>query len=312
MYSIKKIFIKRAYFVLCLFIFSIFGGCEHNIETNITVVPKNFKIQVPYKVDNVGIILNTFWGPDKINHKLYLDNNSPTWANNNIIRENKSVSNSKNFAYESKVADGTFIHDEVYICDSISLGQVTFKNFDFYKISNEPYAGKNEVGDGALGENLISKGIWKIDFKNKIITFASSLDSLGEMQNAKLLPCKFIDKAIEMEVTLRGKNIKIFQLDLGFNGMMMMPLEEFMPIEMGNKLMFFDSLRFSTPSSFEDLENTHALDTISIDRNYYLATLTTNKLVKETLIGRRFFERFEFLILDYLNKSVYVSKNTIH
>ncbi len=37
---------------------------------------------------------------------------------------------------------------------------------------------------------------------------------------------------------------------------------------------------------------------------------STNKLVKEPLIGRFFFEQFEFLILDYLNKAVYISKNS--
>ncbi len=312
MHSIENSFAKQLCFVVSLFTYSVFDGCAQNIGTNITVAPKHFKIQIPYEVDNVGIILNTFWGSDKINHKLYLDNDSPTWTNNNVIQNNKSVSKSKDFSYRTSVADGTFIHGDVYVCDSISLGQVTFKNFGFYKISGETHAGKNEKVEGALGENLLSEGIWKIDFKNKSITFASSIDSLGEMTDAQLFPCKFTDKAIEVEVTLRDKNTKKFELDLGFNGMMIMPLKEFTLIEIGNKRIYTDSRRFSTPSSFEVVENTHAFDTIKINRNYFLTTITTNKLIKETLIGRLFFERFEFLILDYLNKSVYVSKKTFY
>ena len=281
-------FIKRYYFVSFLFIFSVFNGNTQNIGTNITVVPGHFKIKIPYEVDKVGIILNTFWGSGKIKHKLYFDNNSPTWANDHVIQNNKSVSKSKNISYKSTVADGTFIKGEVYICDSISIGEVTFKNFGFYKISNEPYAGKYEAGEGALGENLLSTGIWKIDFKNKMITFASSLDSIGEMQNALLLPSKFTDKAIKIEVSFLHRTTKIFQLDLGFNGMMIMPLDEFNSLELGNKLIFTDFLRFSTPSSFEDIENTTALDTIKINRKDYWTSLSTNKMAKEPLIGRGF------------------------
>ena len=115
-----------------------------------------------------------------------------------------------------------------------------------------------------------------------------------------------------MEVTFPHGSTKIFQLDLGFNREMIIPLDEFKLIEIGNKRISTDYLRFSTPSSFEDIENTTAFDTIKINRNYYLTGLTTNKLVKERLIGLLFFERFEFLILDCLNKAVYISENTIY
>jgi hypothetical protein len=312
MHAVKMFFIKRIYFELCLIIYVICIGCAQNIQKNITVVPEHFKIRIPYEVDKVGIILSTFWGSDKIKHKLYFDNNSPTWANDRVIQNNRSVLKAKNLSYKSTAADGTFIKGEVYTCDSISIGQVTLKNFDLYKISNEPYAGKYAMGEGALGENLLSEGVWKIDFKNKMITFASSIDSIGEMQNAQLLPCKFNDKAIEIEVTFLHRTTKIFQLDLGFNGAMIIPLDEFKSIENGNKAVDTESLRFSTPSSFEDVENMTVLDSIKINRNYYLESLSANKLVKERLIGRLFFEHFEFLILDYLNKSVYISKNAFY
>jgi hypothetical protein len=257
----------------------------------------------------VGIVLNTSWGSDKINHKLYLDNDSPTWASNNVIQNNKSVSKSRVFSYRTTVADGTFIHDDVYVCDSISLGNVTFKNFGFYKISGETHPGKNEKVEGTFGENLLSVGVWKIDFKNKLITFASSIDSLREMSYAQSFPCKFTGNSIEVEINLRNISTKKFELDLGFNGMMILPLKEFTQIEIGNKRIYTDSLRFSTPSSSEIVENIHAHDTIKINRSFFLTTLTTNKLIKETLIGRLFFERFEFIILDYPDRLVFVSKN---
>lgn len=308
----RIIFKKGIGFLLWVFTYLIFSGCTRNTVTKITIVPKHFKIQLPYETDRVGIILNTFWGRNKIRHKLYLDNNSPTWTNDQVIQNNQSVSKSKNISYRTTVADGSFINGDVYICDSISLGQVTFNHFAFYKIAGKPQAGIYEQGEGVMGDNLLSLGIWKIDFKNKIITFASSLDSIGEIQDAQLLPSKFIDNTIEMELKFQHKKAQSFQLDLGFNGMLMMPLDEFIPFEVGNKPIYADSLRFSTPSGFKLIENRNAIDTIRINQKLYWVILDANKSVREKLVGLRFFERFEFLILDYVNRTVYISKKSFY
>jgi hypothetical protein len=302
---------KGISFLQCSCIYLIFGGCSQNTEINITVTPKHFKIEIPYETDRAGIILNTFWGSEKTSHKLYLDNNSPTWANDHVIQNNKSVSKSKNISYRSTVADGSFIKGDVYICDSLSLGQVTFNHFAFYKISGRSYAGKTDLGEGVIGDNLLSQGIWKIDFKNQKIIFASSMDSIGDLQNAQLLPCKFTDNTIEIELEFLHKKTKTFQLDLGFNGMLIMPLEEFMSFEIGKKI-YADSFRFSTPSGFELVENRHVWDTVKIGQKLYFPGLDANKSVKEKLIGLRFFEQFKFSILDYVNKAVYISKKSFY
>jgi hypothetical protein len=264
----RILFTKVTGFLQCAGIYLIFSGCNQNTEINITVTPKHFKIEIPYETDRAGIILNTFWGADRISHKLYLDNNSPTWANDRVIQNNKSVSKSKNTSYRSTVADGSFIKGDVYICDSISLGQVTFNHFGFYKISGKSYAGKTELGEGVIGDNLLSKGIWKIDFKNKKITCASSMDSIGELQNAQLLPCTFNDNTIEVKLEFPHKKAKTFQLDLGFNGMLIIPLEEFVSFEVGKRI-YADSFRFSTPSGFELVENRNTWDTVKIGQKLY-------------------------------------------
>jgi len=64
---------------------------------------------------------------------------------------------SKNISYRSTVADGSFIKGDLYICDSLSLGQVTFNHFGFYKISGKSYVGKAEPGEGVMGDNLFSR-----------------------------------------------------------------------------------------------------------------------------------------------------------
>jgi hypothetical protein len=115
---------------IILFLFCTLTACGQNNRAITTVTPKHFKVELPYQVDNTGIILDSYWGADKIRHKLYFDNNAPVWANSNLIRDNKSLRRSKKLLYKTSLADGTRIRGDVYTCDSISLGQVTFRNVD--------------------------------------------------------------------------------------------------------------------------------------------------------------------------------------
>jgi hypothetical protein len=90
------------------------------MESDITVTPKHFKIEMPYVADRAGIILNTAWGADKVNHKLYLDNNSPTWVSDRVVQNNSSVSRSKNTSYRTTVANGSLIRE---MCISVTAFQ---------------------------------------------------------------------------------------------------------------------------------------------------------------------------------------------
>jgi hypothetical protein len=188
---------------------------------------------------------------------------------------------------------------------------VTFSHLDFYKISGKSYAGKGERGDGAIGENIMSKGIWKIDFKNQKIIFASGIDSIGKLNDAQLLPSKFSEHTIEIELLFPNRKTQVFQLDLGFNGTLIMPLEEFGTFEAGKKI-FRDSFRLSTPSDFELVENMTVEDTVLVNQKLYWVFLNANKSVKYKLVGLGFFQRFEFLILDYLHNEVYISKKALY
>src|SRR5216684_2950819 len=74
-----------------LFLFCTLHICGQNKRAITTVTPKHFKVELPYQADNIGIILDSYWGADKIRHKLYFDNDAPAWANSNMIRDNKSI-----------------------------------------------------------------------------------------------------------------------------------------------------------------------------------------------------------------------------
>ena len=275
-------------------------GCCQNIDLDINVKPTSFKMLISFETNNRGIIIDTYWGANKIKNELLWDNNSPTWANEKVTSDNKSILRSKNFFYSTTTADGRPIQGNIYSCDSISLGQVTFVNVPFYKISDQM--------KGVFGDNLISKGVWEIDFRERKMIFASSIDSMKDLEQAELFSSNFTNDGIKISVSFRNNISEDVELDFGFNGGILLPISDFIQITKENNNRYKSDLQFSTPSSKQILENTQAMDTIRIQKNMFSTIIITNKLAKEKLIGLGFFEQFEFVIFDYKNKLFYVSK----
>jgi hypothetical protein len=290
----------RVWFTLGMMLQIMCGSCQ-NTGSDINVKPSNFKLIIPFQLHNQSIIIDTYWGADKIKNELLWDNNSPTWVNEKVIRNNKSISKSKNFFYSTTTADGTSIRGRVYSCDSISLGQVTFVNVPFYKISDQL--------TGVFGDNLISKGVWEINFRESKMIFASSPDSLEDfIKQAQLFPSNFTEDGIKILISFRNNTTEDVDLDFGFNGEILLPMPDFLQIAKGNDNITKRTLQLSTPGNKNSLESTLALDTIQIQKDTFIAIISTNKLATEKLIGCGFFEQFEFVILDYKNKLFYVSK----
>ena len=275
-------------------------GRSQDAGLAIEIIPKSFKIVVPFEVNNKGIIFETFWGSDKAKYELLWDNNSPTWVNEKVIRESKSILKIKNISYSTTTANGESIHGDVYNCDSISLKQVTFKNVPFYEISDQM--------KGVFGENLISRGIWEINFKNKLMVFTSSIDSLEDIKNAELLPSKFANNVITIIITFHNKVRKNVELDFGFNGGILLPTSDFSEVTKGNNKIYKRDLQFSSPGSANILETTNAYDTVLMHKMTLTTFISTNSRVKDKLIGRAFFEKFDFVIFDYKNRLFYISK----
>jgi len=280
-------------------------SCTHNSPPKAFTFPKHFNVQVPFRRDNKGIIISTYWGLANKEYQLYLDNHSPTWANDDIISNNPSASKSNDFLFSTTTADGKSIEGDVYLCDSISIGNLRFKNVLFYNISNKQIAGKS---DGVIGENIMSEGIWKIDFRDNILTIASSVDSIKEMEQTILLPAVFTSKAIEVEAGFRNGIKKKVELDLGYNGYIMMSSFAFDSIAEGNKKSYKESRQISTPAGSANIEDISVSDSILIGQRRFNTVISTNQLVKESLIGLNFFSQFDFIIIDYVNKAVYISK----
>jgi len=290
----------RCYMLVFLLVLQ--NGDTRSQDTNATshLIPKNFKTIMPLEINERGIVIPTYWGQNKIRVDLLWDNNSPTWANEGIIRDVTPVSKSKNYFYSTTTADGSGIKGNIYECNKISLGDITFLNIPFYEI--------DDPMQGAFGDNMISKGIWEINFKAKKIIFTSNMDSLEDLDQAQLLPANFANDVIKIPVHFRNNITENIDVDFGFDDFILLPEPDFIKIIKGNDKTYKRAMQFSTPAKTDTLINTYAFDTISIQDNKFKTVFCSNEKASEKLIGLRFFEQFDFVIFDYPNKLFYISK----
>ena len=299
------------HFFLLVLICSSFN-CSRNLQPNVIIQPANFKIQIPARFNKYGVLINTYWGKDSVEHLLYWDNHSPSWADFNILKDSVTLIKSQKYNYRTTTAEGANIHGDVYMCNKISLGNVVFFDVPFYNIAQQKTRQWNDKIAGVFGEELINKGIWEIDFKNEVITFTSSLDSLVNLNGASFLPSRFKDGIIELKVTFQKNIERALDVDMGYNGVILIPLHLFNIVSLDNKRTLTDTLLFSTPGGSENVLNHLALDSVKIGKNYYPVSIASNQSDKEMLIGAGFFKQFEFVIFDYINGAIYVSNKKLY
>lgn len=289
---------------LAILIFVAFG-CSNRKISVIDISPKHFKVQMPFMLAGRGIIINTYWGSEKKHHVLCLDNNSPSWIKSSLIQYDQSFIKSSNLGFKTTTADGSPIQGDVGICDSLSFENILFRNIPFYVMPDNSKDNKND--DGVFGIDVMSKGIWKIDFKNSELTFASSIDSFTEINQADVFSATFDQQSITVNVDFGNSNIKKMTIDLGYNGYMIMPLKEFTEINSSNKISFSLN-RFNTPASENIVKNISISDTVNINHEWFFTFVSSNIMVKNRLIGLEFFKKFEYVIFDFVNKRMYLPK----
>jgi hypothetical protein len=280
-------------------------GCNNQMNSAIGISPQNFKVQTHFRLSGRGIIIDTYWGSEKKHHVLRLDNHSPSWIKSSQIKYDKSFIKSGNLSFKTSTADGTRIQGDVGICDSLTFENIILREIPFYIMPNNPK--DNKSYDGVFGGDLMSKGIWKIDFKNDKLTFASNIDSFKEIGQAEVIPAIFAGGSITIDVMFENNVIKTMAVDLGYNGDLLMPLEEFNRISSQNEI-FTTPARFKTPASDNIINSLSIVDTININHNWFFAIVSSNENVKQRLIGLQFFRRFDFVIFDFIEKQIYIPR----
>ncbi len=232
-----------------------------------------------------------------------------------MLQENVGLSKSNEFLYSTSTADGKKIAGDVYIARSIDIGTIRFKNVVLYNIPGEANwifpdgtIGKAKFPDGTIGENIMSEAVWELDFKYKQVTMASEIDSIKESRPMEKLPATFTARGIEMEVQFGNNRKEKIALDLGYNNSIILPAASFANIFAGSKKLYKTPAQFSTPAAVSEVENTVNRDTVQIGSQRFNILVTTNSLATEKLAGLELLRLFDFIIIDYPNRQLYVSK----
>ena len=283
----------------------IFLGCGCQKKTAIHVFPRAFNIQVPMTFNDRGIVIKTYWGAEKKCHLLRLDNFSPSWIQSSAAGYSSSFKKSGQ-RFKTSTADGTSIKGAVGICDSLVFESLLFTEVPFYVMATVPNDKRND--DGVFGADLMSAGVWKLDFLHGLLTFASSLDSIDGLDRAEVLYSTFTDNHTKIEVKFGSGITKTMSIDLGYNGYLLLPMDEFEQLRQ-SKYVVPGTATFSTPASRSVVEQRSFLDTVKINPHQFLTVVASNEKVKERLVGWRFFKQLDFMIIDFINRKVYLPKN---
>ena len=256
-------------------------------------------------LDKRGIIINTYWGEQKTHHVLFLDNLSPSWIDTSVSNHENSLVKSSILKFKTLTADGTRVRGDVAYCDSLLFEGVQFKSVPFYVMPNN--FGHLNTDDGVFGGDLMSTGIWEIDFRRRILIFTSELDSLQDMANSEILPTVFNKDYIKIEVELGKGVVKTAAVDLGYHGDIILPMEDYLAIRTSNK-KFSRPSKFTTPASESVVNDLFFFDTVKLNNNWFHVMISSNEKVKERLIGVEFFDRFDFVVIDFKHRKIHISK----
>ena len=283
------------------------AGCMRQPMPLVKVSAPLFSIVLPLQTNARGIVLPVSFGAAKKIYLLNLDNHSPSWVNNTIINGNPAFVAAEGLVYKSHTAEGNTISGPVLMCDSVGIGSVCFSNTALYNISTPA---NPATADGVIGENIMRTGIWKLDFENKQVQFASSVAGITGWEDSRPLPAVFKADAIEVIIAMgNGKYIRP-ELDLGFNGAIILPTAIFEATLGGSTAVSKSNMRFTTPSGDAETTTTYSNQKICAGSACFVSLITTNDIVKEQLLGLSFLLQFRYVIIDFPGKKLYCGART--
>lgn len=279
-------------------------GCNRDPYKSISVYPEHFKITTPFIIGTHGILINTNWGEDKRHHVLFIDNYSPSWIKKSVVQADNLLLKGSEFKFRTSTGSGKPLEGKVGICDSLAFESVAFKKVPFYIIDSDT---NDKTYDGVLGSELMSKGIWKIDFKNNLLTFTSNIDSLPESLGCESILTTVESNRIMVNVGLSSGLTQHMFVDLGFNGDLLVSQDDSVYLSSKSKFVT-DKVKLSTPSDTKIISRLSALDTVKISNHWFATFVSTTKSTNDRLIGLQFLRRFSFIIIDFKNKKLLVPK----
>lgn len=256
----------------------------------------NFKVFMQYSIDQSGIEVPMMWDNQII--PTTIDNHSPSWLNKKAIELIKPKKSDA--TYRTTTVDGAAIKGDVYLIDTIEMGQFNSTSVHAYYIDN-----KADRAEGVIGDDVLANTVLGVLFQRHSVTLSSEVPDLGETTELK---SNFTSKGIGIELKFRNGLVRTFYLDLGFNGSILLPEKEFDIITKNNADIRTRKAHLSTAKERQTVDVKHSAESVFINGTSYRTYLSTNTNVQERLIGLAFFRSYQFLIIDYKHKSLLLSK----
>jgi len=279
--------------------------------------PDGYYTTLPFRLEQDRILISTFWGDEQKEYILSLDNHAPfslhdhlmdttfrfiSKINNAITSVTGDKSASVLYKYLNTFRFGT-MKVETPLLNAIPLVEIP----KHYKMSQSPT-------DGIFGMPFMNNGIWKIDFENKQLYLAHSIDSFDISDAFWVSDAKF-DNFNIIDIPLKNDKGQTFHvhLDLGSNFGIELAGKDF------KKLIPQEDIVKSTmqiqhiSGITETVIMTSKNQTIKIDNHSINVDLTGDDSYKlhHGLMGVGFLKQFSFIIIDNINKKLYFSNKRI-
>lgn len=273
----------------------------------------NFKTEVPFQLlKDMAIAIPVKIGASATSFFFHFDTHAAESAYNaGSLADNRHITFLGTSSLKISTTSGEKIDRQYYNADSVYIGNVLVTNASLLRI-NENRDKKDTVYpnmDGILGLSLLRKGIWKIDFENNTLTFASNMDSLQDVSDKIKFAESSVFDIFSTKVQLNGLTEKV-SVDFGTNAGIFLPLEDMQKMNSFGKAEVKQSSKKTAAGISSETGYRLPDERVSINGHTFNVRVIGSKNQTEAVIGLSFFKQFRYVILDYLNGIMYISGTT--
>jgi predicted aspartyl protease len=304
---------KRSLVIMLIILSSCTLSKIATIVSKEKVDPISFKTSIPIQIGK-QIYITTYWGKNRKKKILILDTGTSFTTADSSTTSDKELSKLIGKApFGAKTPEGKKIDKVFYSTEILSFGDVSFKQVAFMETSlsnfSDAFYDNIEKPVGLFGGDLLSKGVWKINFKDSILTFASSADSIENLNETTEIPIySSLNGLIYINAIVKNSITQKLTIDFGFGGMILLPKDIFDNIDNRNEAVLKDTLIATLASKSKITKRTLQRENVMINNKNYSTQIITFDNSKMSLIGLNFFKQFDFVVIDYSKKKLYLSK----
>lgn len=277
----------------------------------LTMNVTNFKTTFPFVFVDNKIFIETKWGEERKSQLLLFDTHAPSSSSEEILKRMPQVRQLNAVSYNTRTAEGKRMMGNLYVADSIHIGDVCFSNIVLYSVPLNPNPAYHPLSiAGVMGDNLISKGVWKINFSDSTMEFASSIDSISDLEHSIKIPAENREGILSINSTMPDGTVQKMAIDFGYNKAVLIPIEAFRNVNHRGMGTVKTAL-YSTPSGNISTNNYEISDSIKLNGFAFETMIRSNDFFRYRIVGIEFFKSFEYIVLDYKSSTLYLSANRL-